>query len=356
MTSPERPRVAFIYGTREGLRTGIARDLLAEKSAIRDTLMRCEQLIRERLGWSLHDVCAAEQFASQEVGSPVLTALQLALTDGWRERGVEPDVIAARSGGEFAAEYTRGTLTLENAVELACRISDFIRNRRGAGRTLLIRLGLSEAERLQQAGPTRFYIVWDVADDRTLIACETAAIEEFKAFFAAHGIEYHGTASGIAPHSPLIDEWRTDLLRPLSDATSDPPPIPYYSASAQGRDEGASYPMRLWRAMREPALTGRMLDSLIADGCTIFLEMSGQPFDAGRIQRRAAIAGKRVITLPRPRQQPAQAVATVDGKPILGLSMPRERPFHAVMDEAQEILHRAGVSIRPNRVAKEIPV
>src|SRR5207249_3158491 len=142
-TMPGRPRLAFIYGTREVLNTGIAGSLLAEKGVIRDTLMRCEPLIRERLGWSLATECSAGQFASQEVRQPVLTAVQIALTEGWRERGVEPDAIAARSGGEFAAEYARGTLTLENAIEVACRISCFIRDGRGAGRPVWVRLGIS---------------------------------------------------------------------------------------------------------------------------------------------------------------------------------------------------------------------
>jgi acyl transferase domain-containing protein len=161
----ERPRVVFIYGTREGLASGMARGLLAEKTAgICDILNRCEQLIRERLGWSLHEVCAAEQFALEELRPPSLTALQIALTEGWRERGVEPDAVAARSGGEHAAEYARGTLTVANAIEVACRVSCFIRERRGAGRMFLINLGLSETEHLRRAGPVPFYVLADVAE------------------------------------------------------------------------------------------------------------------------------------------------------------------------------------------------
>ncbi len=87
MVVPEHPRLVFFYGSREVLRTGIGRALFAEKGAIRDVLIRCERLIRERLGWSLEKVCIAEQLPSEDQREPCLTALQIALTEGWRARG-----------------------------------------------------------------------------------------------------------------------------------------------------------------------------------------------------------------------------------------------------------------------------
>src|ERR1700731_1102542 len=111
------PKIVFFYGSREVLGTGLARDILKEAGAIRETLLRCERLISGHLGWSLQAVCAGGQFASEEVREPALAALQIALTEGWRERGVMPDIVAGRCAGEFAAEYARGTLTIEGAIE-----------------------------------------------------------------------------------------------------------------------------------------------------------------------------------------------------------------------------------------------
>jgi hypothetical protein len=55
-------------------------------------------------------------------------------------------------------------------------------------------------------------------------------------------------------------------------------PVPYYSAAAAGLDDGKSTcHTRLWRGIREPALISRMLDSLMVDGCSIFLETGGEP-------------------------------------------------------------------------------
>jgi len=79
---PDAPQLAFIYGSREVLWSGIVRGLFVDKGVIRDALIRCDQLIRERLGWSLQTVFTAQQFADEEVHESALTALQIALTEG----------------------------------------------------------------------------------------------------------------------------------------------------------------------------------------------------------------------------------------------------------------------------------
>ena len=304
------PRLAFIYGSREVLWTGLCRSLFQQEGTIRDTLMHCERLIHERLGWSLREVFASQQFAEEQL-APSLTALQIMLTNVWRERGMEPDVIAARSGGEYAAEYARGALIIEDAIEVACRISRFIRDRRGAGRMLAIRLGLSTTQKLERSSPVRFFLVADAAEDGTIVACETTAVKALARYLLAQQIEYRMLNSTIAPHSPVIDEWESDLLKPLSGTKPNSGLLPYYSATVEGRDNTECYYARLWRAVREPALVGRMLDRLIKDGCNIFLEIGGQPMLATRIHARAAVAGKEVVALPK--QRSASLDALMDG-------------------------------------------
>jgi len=355
MVVPEHPRLVFFYGSREVLRTGIGRALFGEKGAIRDVLIRCERLIRERLGWSLEKVCIAEQLPSDDQREPCLTALQIALTEGWRARGVKPDAIAARCGGEFAAEYARGTLVLEDAIEVACRFGLLVRDRGGTGRMLAIRLGLSLTERLQRSSPVEFSIAAD-SDDSTVIACAADAVGKLTALLAANRIEYRIIDSVMAPHSPAIDEWKADLVKPLSGKMPDLPLVPYYSAAASGQDVGTSYTMRLWRTVREPALIERLLDTLIADGFGIFLEIGSEPLLGARVQHRAFVAGKKLVTLPRARMAAFHAVAAVAGNKVVRLPMPPATPLHVVMDGTQEILRKLGVSFQPEKTAKNVRV
>jgi acyl transferase domain-containing protein len=317
-------RLVFFYGSREVLRGGLSASLMADNSRMREMLIRCDQYVSKRLGWSIRPAFAMQLFDNEAVRPPCLTALQIALTEGWKEKGIEPDVIAGRSGGEYAAEYARGTLVLEDAMEVACRISSFIRDRRGVGRMCAVRLDLSATQRLAQSSPVEFFVVADTADDITIIACQYDDAEDLHRFLAARQIEHRLLDSGMAPHSPLIDEWKPDLVKPLTERGRSSELLPYYSASATGRDNPDCYYTRLWRAVREPAFVGRLLDNLIADGCNIFLEIGGQPMLGARIQRRATAAGKQVVTLPRQHSE------------FIG----------QLMQETKEILRQTGVPIR----------
>jgi acyl transferase domain-containing protein len=217
-------------------------------------------------------------------------------------------------------------------MEVACRSSRFIRDGRAAGRMLAVRLGLSAAERLQRSSSVRFWVVADPQDDMTIISCATETVEPLQRWLMVQQIEHRVLDSRVAAHSPVIEELKADYLKPLSGRAPKSALVPYYSAGAQGRDDTDGYSARLWRAVREPALVGRMLDSLIADGGNIFLEIGGQPMLAARIRRRAAAAGKEVVTLPPQ----------------------RSGSLRELMDAAEESLRQSGVCIRPNPAAERV--
>ena len=47
---------------------------------------------------------------------PVLVAVEIALAELWRSRGVEPQAVVGHSVGEIAAAYIAGVLDLEAAM------------------------------------------------------------------------------------------------------------------------------------------------------------------------------------------------------------------------------------------------
>jgi acyl transferase domain-containing protein len=293
------PRLVFLYGSREMLWPGIHPYLASGTEIMRETLARCERLIQAQLGWSLEKALAnAGQHAPQEMVDPALTAVQLALTRDWRERGIQPDLIAARSGGEFAAEYARGVLELEEAVEVVCRWSRLQHERRGEGTLLTVEAGLQRTVQLIRASPARFFIVADAADQLTVVACAAGSVAGVRNFLTAQGVRHDTTGFTFAPHSPVIDAWKSAFLDPPVKIRTQASSIPYYSAGAQVPDRGTSYATRMWQAVRAPALIGRTLRRLIEDGGNIFLEVGGQAKLGQRIAHRAAAAGKKVVVLP----------------------------------------------------------
>src|SRR5205823_1117733 len=186
-----------------------------------------------------------------------------------------------------------------------------------------------------------------ILEDATIISCATTAVPMLLAFFGAHGIEYRLIFTRVAPHSPLIDEWKSALLSPLIDPIEKCAPVAYYSAAASARDQGTAYFDRLWLSIREPAMIGRMLKNLIAHGCTIFLEMTGQPLQATRIHEHATRAGSQVVTLPKPRSHPTPQMVVINGKPIMQLSLSEPLPYASIMNQMHDTLLQLGAITRP---------
>ncbi len=302
MIARNRTRLAFVYGSREVMWPGIAHHLFAEKGIVREVLLRCDRLVQAHINHSLESISGSVQIANINAVEPLLTSVQIALTEGWRERGIVPDVIAGRSGGEVAAEYARGTLTLQDAIEVACRTSHLMSTGRGAGRMLVVELALADTERLKLISPVDFTVAADASDEATVVSCETSAVRSLEHFLRSQHVEHHSLRFDIAPHGPILDEWMSFLLRPLSGHERQDTRIKYYSAAAEGPDTGSAYNTRLWHAVRRPAYMGRLLQNLLEDGCNVFVEVGGQALLGAMIERRAAAMGKAVAILPSMRQ------------------------------------------------------
>jgi hybrid polyketide synthase/nonribosomal peptide synthetase FtdB len=311
---------------------GIAHHMFVEKGIVRDVLLRCERLVQAHINQSLESIGGIDQIAKINAVEPLLTSVQIALTEGWRERGIVPDVIAGRSGGEVAAEYARGTLTLQDAIEVACRTSHLMSTGSGAGRMLVVELGLEDTEKLKLISPVEFTVAADASDAATVVSCETSSVKTLEHFLRSQHIEHHGLRFDIAPHGPILDEWKSFLLQPLSGRERQDRRIKYYSAAADGPDEGTAYKTRLWDAVRKPAYMGRVLQNLLKDGCNTFVEVGGQPLLGAMIERRASAMGKTAVVLP---------------------SMRRGDGASRVMNESERSLREAGVPLRPERVGKK---
>jgi acyl transferase domain-containing protein len=317
-----RPLIAFVYSARDVVWPGMGRALFAQSGAARAALVRCERLILKRLGSSLEAASSQKEPAPEHMREAVLTACQIALTDAWRERGVEPEAIVARCGGEFTAAYAQRALTLEDAVEMSCRIGMSIREGRGAGRMLALRCTMTEAEHLQRGSGRPFWPAGEEKLDLTIVACATEHASEIAAFLTANGVENWQVQAAIAPHSPIVEEWRAEMWQPLTGGAPAAHHGPYYSAAAP--DALATDELGLahfWRAVREPALFRRAVDRAIADGYRIFVEVGGHPTLAGVIGERGNAVGAQVLALP---------------------TMRREEPPIAVMDETEAALASIG--------------
>ena len=289
--------LAYIYASRETVWPGIVEQLLDEGGPVASTLLACDTIVRAKIGWSIRSVLRPQQATAEFVSEPVLTAVQIALTAGWRERGTLPDVIGARCGGEFAAAYAAGRISMEDALELACRVSYLIHESSADCRTLALQGSIVEVAELQRLAPARLSMSADNPDRRIIVTCRACDLGTLQSFLADRGVANRLLSPRVAYHSPAIDWWGPHMRAALSGASGGRAMLPLYSSTAGGLlPPGRPSEDHFWRVVRQPSLAGPMLSAMIADGCRSFVEVGGHPSLTPMIQDEAFAAGADVRT------------------------------------------------------------
>ncbi len=318
MTLESGSKLAFVYGARETVWPGIVHSLLAEGGAVRAKLLECDAVVRAKLGWSLEQMFRFDERSPEYVLEPVLTSVQIALTAGWRELGVEPNVVGARCGGEFAAAHVAGRLSLDEALEIACRLSRLIREDGVGGRMLLLQMAFSDVEDLQRASPTPFTIAADNDDRTTVIAFGDDKLDAVEAFLTSQGVPFQVLGLEVAYHNPAVDHWAPAFCEPFGPSRPGGTALPIYSSTARGRlDDEADDGRHFWRVIREPALVAPMARAMLRDGCRTFLEVGGFPSLHGMIGEEARGAAVDVRILASMRRGESFGEASAEARSVL---------------------------------------
>ena len=132
------PRVVFMFGGQGSQWQGMGRALLSEPAA-RAMLERCDRALRPYVQWSLVERLSgggAELLDQTDFVQPALFAMQLALCEAWRARGVTPDAVIGQSLGEVAAACVAGGLSVEDGVRVMCTRSQLVLRAMDDGRLL----------------------------------------------------------------------------------------------------------------------------------------------------------------------------------------------------------------------------
>ncbi|HEY5412757.1 MAG TPA: acyltransferase domain-containing protein [Caulobacteraceae bacterium] len=318
MTREPPSKLAFIYGARETIWPGIVQTLLAEGGAVRAKLLECDAVVRAKLGWSLEQAFDPHQGSREHVLEPVLTSVQIALTEGWRELGVVPDVIGARCAGEFAAAHVAGRLSLDEALELACRASRVILEGGIGGHMFWLQMAAPEVDDLLQASQAPFTIAADNVDQTTIIACGNGELDAVEAFLTSRRRAFHRLGLKLAFHNAALDRWEPTFCGPFGTRRAGASDPPFYSATVRGLSDDAAHDGRhFWRVIREPALVRPMTRAMLLDGCRTFLEIGGTPSLDGLIAEEAEGAACEVRVLASMRRGKSFAGASAEARTVL---------------------------------------
>lgn len=294
---PSTSRLAWVFTTRESVCRGIGQALLEGSAVFRETLEACDRYVDSRLGWSLLGEIGrpANEFrlhSSEEHMECALTAVQIGLVDVLRAAGVvKPDIIFSRCGGMFAAAYASGGIDRDAAMELACRSSAMIGKRVGLGKMISVRLDREQAQRFATECSVPVWLLSDSGLQVTLIGCRTEDYQQVVVSLHSQGIQFAKRLSEFCYHSPLVDGWVHEFMRPLAGVASCGPSVQMVS-SLDGRPVGDIVldSEFFWREVRESTWLVDSLRTALERGCTRFLVVGPNDTVSALIQE---VAGPR---------------------------------------------------------------
>ncbi|WAS91507.1 type I polyketide synthase [Nannocystis punicea] len=297
------PKVVFVFPGQGSQWCGMGQQLAEAEPVFGDALAACDAAIRAEAGFSVVEELRRPEESSRlgeiDVVQPVLFAVQVALAALWRSWGVEPAAVVGHSMGEVAAAYVAGALSLADAVAVICRRSRSLRVLRGRGAMALIELNLADAEAALRGREDRLSVAVSNGPRSTVIAGDPAALEAVLAELQRAGVFYRRVNVDVASHSPQMEPLRGELLATLADVSPRALRVPMCSTVTAAPIAGAELTAAYWADnLRRPVRFSEATRRMLADGHTVFVEISPHPIVLASVEENIIDAGVRGVALP----------------------------------------------------------
>jgi acyl transferase domain-containing protein len=277
--APEGGRpVAFLFDGVGSQYAGMGRGLYASEPVYRETVDRCAELLRPRLGVDLREVLhpAGEGDEAAGMGDSRLAQVAVfvtgyALARLWMHWGVRPRAMIGHSLGEYVAATVAGVWPLEDALMLVAeRARLSVETPEGA--MLAVALGEAEARALLGGG---LCVATLNGPADTVVSGPVAAVEALQAELAARGVFCRRLPIGRAGHSTLMEPVAARLAERVRGVRLSAPAIPFVS-NVTGewiRDAEATDPAYWARHLCSTVRFADGVATLAGDGRAVLLEV-----------------------------------------------------------------------------------
>ena len=297
------PKLVFVFPGQGSQWWAMGRELLEREPVFRESIERCDELLRPHSRWSLLDELTADESRSRlsqtEIAQPALFALQVALASLWRSWGIVPAAVVGHSVGEVAAACVAGAQSLEDAIRVIFHRGRLMQRATGQGKMAAVELPWEEAKRALTGYEDRLSVAAENGPTSTTLSGDPGALEAVLESLQQKGIFVRMLQVNYAFHSSQMEPFLEELAEALQGLEPRAAALPIVSTvtgrSSDGRDFDAAY----WvRNVRQPVLFSTGVDGLIEGGHDIFVELSPHPTLFGPISQCLRHRGREGAVLP----------------------------------------------------------
>ncbi|MEV6715361.1 type I polyketide synthase [Lentzea sp. NPDC051208] len=301
---------------------GMARDLLDRDPAFSRMIDRVDA-VAAPAGVPVRRLLASgAPLERMDVVQPVIFAVQTALAEMWRDRGLRPAAVVGHSMGEAAAAVAAGMLTPEEGMRVTIARSSLLQRVAG-GCMAVVSLPVERVE-AEIAGVPGVSVAVVTAPASTVVAGDGPAVAGLMRRWQDGGVFCKQVAVVVAAHSPQVEPILTEVAERTSWLRGAPAVVPFYSTAGDPR-EPVVFDSAYWaRNLRAPVRFDLACKALVEDGHRVFLELSPHPLLTQAVEENASALGAPVV-----------AVGSLD----------RDRGGHGSMARAAAALQVAGVPV-----------
>jgi acyl transferase domain-containing protein/acyl-CoA synthetase (AMP-forming)/AMP-acid ligase II/acyl carrier protein len=276
-----RPRVAFLFTGQGSQYYDMARQLYETQPTFRQTLDRCDQILRTHLDQSLLSIIYPEGTSSLHETAytqPALFALEYALAEMWRSWGVEPDIVMGHSVGEYVAACVAGMFSLEDGLKLIAARGRLMQELPERGEMAVIFADQSRVVNALAGFSEQVSLAAVNGPQNTVISGKSEVVKAIVQRLEADGVITHSMVVSHAFHSPLMEPMLAAFEQTARQIDYAPLCIPLVS-NLTGRvvEAGETLNATYWRQHTRGAVQfAAGMQSLAALGYDLFVEIGPQ--------------------------------------------------------------------------------
>ncbi len=289
-SSDQNVNPVFVFPGQGSQWEGMAVALYRESPIFAQYLDACADALQPHVEWSLIDVLhGAPGMDRVDVIQPALWAVMVSLAKLWRHYGVEPTAVVGHSQGEIAAAHIAGALTLQDSARIVALRSQAITTITGTGGMMSVPLPADDV-RTDLTPYHDLHIAATNGPTNTVVAGNREELEQLHTAYQAREIRARIIPVDYASHTPHMEALRDTILSTLDGITPASAEIPFYSTLTGELLDTTELTAGYWYDnLRNPVQFHTAVDTLIADGHTLFLEASAHPVLTTAIQDATAL-------------------------------------------------------------------
>ncbi len=285
-----RPKIGFLFPGQGSQYVDMVRDLRDKYTVVRETFDEADRLMEPVLGKKLSSIIFSPEGASPEAvkaqeeilkqteyTQPAVLAADVAILRLLRAYGLEPDVVCGHSLGEYGALVAAGVLEFKDALlAVSARAKEMASVKvPDPGKMASIALPAEKVESTL-AGITGYVAVANKnCPSQTVIAGETAAVEEAVGRFSSEGVQAQEIRVSHAFHSKIVapaQEAYGKVLDRLGLKAPTTPILSNVTADYYPRDVREIHRL-LVEQIAAPVEFTRQIERMYADGVRLFVEV-----------------------------------------------------------------------------------